>query len=164
MDEKNNIDGCSWRDEESSSVDDEMFPDDERLSEIIDRPVREAGDDAKKPVVPRGGRRKRVPFSTEGAQLSASHAFATAIGARRWDEVQRLGRLLSTRNRTIQLANRSRCTIPEGFREFLGVQPNQDVMIIGAVICVEIWNLEAWQNLLEQDMPEFGTLFKDLSG
>jgi len=39
----------------------------------------------------------------------------------RWDEVQRLGRLLSTRNRTIQLANRSRCTIPEGFREFLGV-------------------------------------------
>ncbi|HBL44050.1 division/cell wall cluster transcriptional repressor MraZ [Gimesia sp.] len=82
----------------------------------------------------------------------------------RWDEVQRLGRLLSTRNRTIQLANRSRCTIPEGFREFLGVQPNQDVMIIGAVICVEIWNLEAWQNLLEQDMPEFGTLFKDLSG
>ena len=78
--------------------------------------------------------------------------------------MQRLGRLLSTRNRTIQLANRSRCTIPEGFREFLGVQPNQDVMIVGAVICVEIWNLEAWQNLLEQDMPEFGTLFKDLSG
>lgn len=82
----------------------------------------------------------------------------------RWDEVQRLGRLLSTRNRTIQLANRSRCTIPEGFREFLGVQPNQEVMIVGAVICVEIWNLSAWQNLLEQDMPEFGTLFKELSG
>ena len=37
-------------------------------------------------------------------------------------------------------------------------------MIVGAVICMEIWNLEAWQNLLEQDMPEFGTLFKDLSG
>ena len=81
----------------------------------------------------------------------------------RWDEVQRLGRLLSTRSRTVKLANRSRLLIPEGFREFLEVPPEGEVMVIGAVICVEIWNPRAWLDLLRQDMPEFGPLFKNLT-
>ncbi len=81
----------------------------------------------------------------------------------RWSEVQRLGRLLSTRSRTVQLANRSRLTIPEGFREFLGVAGGQDVMVVGAVICVEVWNPDAWLAQLKDDMPEFGPLFKELS-
>lgn len=81
----------------------------------------------------------------------------------RWSEVQRLGRLLSTRSRTVQLANRSRLTVPEGFREFLGVSGGQDVMVVGAVICVEVWNPHAWLDQLKDDMPEFGPLFKELS-
>lgn len=81
----------------------------------------------------------------------------------RWSEVQRLGRLLSTRSKTVTLANRSRLLIPEGFREFLDVPVNQDVMIVGAAICVEIWNPTAWLETLRQDMPEFGPLFTDLS-
>jgi MraZ protein len=81
----------------------------------------------------------------------------------RWGDVQRLGRLLSTRNQTVKLANRSRLLIPEGFREFLDVPPNQEVMVVGAVICIEIWNPSAWQEVLRQDMPEFGPLFKQLS-
>src|SRR3984957_17552015 len=58
----------------------------------------------------------------------------------RWTEVQRFGRLLSTRHTRVRLANRSRLLLPEPFREFLGVAANQDVMLGGAVICVEIWN------------------------
>ena len=81
----------------------------------------------------------------------------------RWSEVQRLGRLLSTRSRTVKLANRSRLLIPEGYREFLDVAPNQDVMVVGAVICVEIWNPQAWLETLRHDMPEFGPLFRDLT-
>ncbi len=81
----------------------------------------------------------------------------------RWSEVQRLGRLLSTRHRTVKLANRSRLLIPEGFREFLDVKPNQEVMLVGAVICIEIWNPEAWLETLRQDMPEFQHLLTDLS-
>jgi MraZ protein len=81
----------------------------------------------------------------------------------RWGDVQRWGRLLSTRSRTVKLANRSRLLIPEGYREFLGVGPNQEVMLVGAVICIEIWNREAWLEVLRQDMPEFGTLFKMLA-
>lgn len=81
----------------------------------------------------------------------------------RWSQVQRLGRLLSTRYRTVCLANRSRLLIPEGFREFLDVPANQDVMIVGAAICVEIWRPDAWLEQLRTDMPEFGPLFTDLS-
>lgn len=81
----------------------------------------------------------------------------------RWNEVQRLGRLVSTRSTSVKLANRSRLLIPEGFREFLNVDKNQDVMVIGAVICIEIWNPQAWLEQLRQDMPEFGSLFKGLT-
>lgn len=81
----------------------------------------------------------------------------------RWSEVQRWGRLLSTRSRTVKLANRSRLVIPEGFREFLDVPPESEVMLVGAIVCLEIWNPKAWQEWLKQDMPEFGPLFTDLS-
>jgi len=81
----------------------------------------------------------------------------------RWDEVQRLGRLLSTRYQTVQLANRSRLLIPEAFRDFLDVAVNQEVVVVGAVICVEVWNPRAWLETLREDMPAFGPLFKELS-
>jgi MraZ protein len=82
----------------------------------------------------------------------------------RWGDVQRLGRLLSTRFESVQLANRSRLLIPESFREFLGVPPNQEVVIVGAVICVELWNPAAWLETLKAEMPDFGPLFQELSG
>ena len=81
----------------------------------------------------------------------------------RWTEVQRLGRLLSTRTAETKLANRSRILIPEGFRDFLGVEKSGDVMVVGAVICIEIWRPDAWLNQLRDDMPDFGELFNDLS-
>lgn len=88
---------------------------------------------------------------------------ATGRMERKWEDVQRLGRLLSTRYRTVKLANRSRLLIPEGFREFLDVGASQEVMLIGAVICVEIWNPQSWMETLRQEMPEFGPLFKQLA-
>ena len=81
----------------------------------------------------------------------------------RYGEVQRLGRLLSTRHQTVRLANRSRLLVPDEFRSFLGIGPNQDVMLVGAVICVEIWNVDAWIETLREDMPEFGPLFLQLT-
>lgn len=99
----------------------------------------------------------------QGVSLIAQKIEAGRL-EQRWSDVQRLGRLLSTRSRTVTLANRSRLLIPEGFREFLDVGPNQEVMLVGAVICVEIWNPQAWLETLRQDMPEFGPLLTDLSG
>ncbi len=81
----------------------------------------------------------------------------------RWDEVQRLARMLSTRSRGVKLANRSRLLIPEGFREFLDVPAGGDVMVVGAGVCVEIWRPSAWLDTLREDMPGFGDLFRDLT-
>ncbi|MCA9008412.1 MAG: division/cell wall cluster transcriptional repressor MraZ [Planctomycetaceae bacterium] len=81
----------------------------------------------------------------------------------RWGDVQRLGRLLSTRHQTVRLANRSRLLIPDSFRTFLGVDAGKEVVIVGAVICVEIWNPEAWNSVLREEMPDFGELFKQLT-
>ncbi len=78
-------------------------------------------------------------------------------------QVQLFGRLLSTRHRPVQLAGRGRLVVPEGFREFLGVAPEGDVQIIGAAVCVEIWNPTAWLKYLEARMPRFRRLFDRLS-
>ena len=79
-------------------------------------------------------------------------------------EVQRLGRLLSTRHREVQLAGRGRLVIPEGFREFLGVEPGGDVLLVGAAVCVEIWRPSAWIAYLNERIPEFESLLSELSG
>jgi MraZ protein len=78
-------------------------------------------------------------------------------------ELQRFGRLLSTRFREIQLAGRSRLVLPEGFREFLAIEAGQEVMIVGAAVCIEIWHPQKWISYVEGDMPQFGTLLESLS-
>lgn len=78
--------------------------------------------------------------------------------------VQMLARLLSTRDRQVNLAGRGRLSIPEGFREFLGVEPGGEVMIVGAGVSVEIWNPPAWLQYAEESMPKFRKLLDYLSG
>jgi MraZ protein len=82
--------------------------------------------------------------------------------ADKMSDVQRFGRLLSTRYRHIQLAERARFLLPEGFREFLAVEPKKDVMIVGAAFCIEIWNPQKWIAYIEGDMPQFGNLLENL--
>ncbi|MEY3458808.1 MAG: hypothetical protein RL215_1965 [Planctomycetota bacterium] len=81
----------------------------------------------------------------------------------RFSDVQRLGRLLSTRHQPVTLSNRSRLLIPEGFRSFLGIDAGREAVVVGAVICVEIWQPAAWNDVLRAEMPEFGELFKQLT-
>lgn len=78
-------------------------------------------------------------------------------------EVQSLGRLLSTRHKDVQMTGRGRVLIPEGFREFLNVEAGGEVMVIGAAVCVEIWNPAAWRAHLEAQLPSFQTLFDQLA-
>jgi MraZ protein len=79
-------------------------------------------------------------------------------------QVQLFGRLLSTRHRMVRLAGRGRVLIPEGFREFLGVEPGGEVVVVGAAICVEIWSPPSWLKCLETRMPKFRRLLDQLSG
>ncbi len=81
----------------------------------------------------------------------------------RWDEVQSLGRLLSTRQRPVQIAGRGRLVIPEGFREFLNVPPGEEVLLVGAGVCVELWQPRAWHDHIAVAMPDFRSLFDRLT-
>ncbi len=78
-------------------------------------------------------------------------------------ELQMFGRLLSTRHREIKLAGRSRLVLPEGFREFLAVEPGKEVMIVGAAVCIEIWHPAKWITYIEGEIPEFRNLLDTLS-
>lgn len=78
-------------------------------------------------------------------------------------EVQLLGRLLSTRHMQVQLAGRGRLLIPEGFREFLGVDRGGEVLVVGAAVCIEIWNPSQWLEYLQRRMPKFRRLLEKLA-
>lgn len=77
--------------------------------------------------------------------------------------VQRFGRLLSSRYRPVSITQRGRLLIPEGFREFLGVEAGGNVMVVGAAVCIEIWHPDRWRHYLERQMPKFSALFQHLS-
>ena len=81
----------------------------------------------------------------------------------RVEDVQLLGRLLSTRHRDVVMAGRGRLVVPEGFREFLGVEAGGEVLIVGAALCVEVWHPEKWMEYLRERMPGFGQLLEELS-
>jgi MraZ protein len=98
-----------------------------------------------------------------GVQLVQSKIQAGKLEGR-LEDVQLLGRLLSTRHRNVQLAGRGRLLIPEGFREFLAVEPGGEVMLVGAAVCIEIWNPRDWVSYLNEQMPRFGKLLEELAG
>ena len=56
--------------------------------------------------------------------------------AERPEQLQQLSRLLSTRHVDVQVAERGRLLIPDGFRSFLRAQAGGEVMLIGAGVCV----------------------------
>ena len=70
-------------------------------------------------------------------------------------QLQDLGRLLSTRHKSVTLAQRGRLVVPEGFREFLAVEPGADLLVVGAAVCVELWQPAAWNAFVSHEMPDF---------
>jgi MraZ protein len=83
--------------------------------------------------------------------------------AQRVGDVQELGRLLSTRHETVSLAARGRLVVPEGFREFLAVEPSADLVVVGAAVCVEIWQPAAWAAFVTGEMPGFRRRMDELT-
>ncbi len=81
----------------------------------------------------------------------------------RAEQLQHLGRLLSTRHTPIRIAGRGRLVIPEGFREFLAVNGGDPVIVVGAAVCVELWDPTAWREHVGEHMPTVGRLLEDLS-
>ncbi len=80
----------------------------------------------------------------------------------RTEQVQALARLLSSRFREVKLAGRGRLLVPEGFREFLGVKPNGECIVVGAGINIELWQPAAWRNYLKESLGKFNALVNEL--
>jgi MraZ protein len=78
-------------------------------------------------------------------------------------QVQDLGRLLSTRHKIVTVAERGRLVIPEGFRDFLAVEPGAELMVVGAAVCVEIWQPAAWNTYVAGEMPAFRQRIDELT-
>ena len=78
-------------------------------------------------------------------------------------ELQMFGRLLSTRQMPVELEERGRFRLPEGFREFIGVEPKNAVMVVGAAVCIEIWHPQKWIDYVNEGITEFQQLLENLS-
>ena len=78
-------------------------------------------------------------------------------------DVQDLGRLLSTRHTVVSLAARGRLVVPEGFRDFLAVEPGNDLLVVGAAVCVELWQPAAWNAFVTSEMPGFRRRIDELT-
>ena len=83
--------------------------------------------------------------------------------AQRVGQLQDLGRLLSTRQTTVTLAGRARLVVPEGFRDFLGVEPGGELVVVGAAVCVELWQPAAWTAFVTSEMPGFRQRIDELT-
>ncbi len=103
--------------------------------------------------------RERVQAGLELVrQKIQAHRLEGSLG-----KVQQFGRLLSTRFRDVRLGDRGRLVVPEGFRDFLGVQPGGELIVLGAALCIELWHPERWRKYLQRFMPRFNPLFERLS-
>ena len=98
----------------------------------------------------------------DGVELVAGKIRSGRL-AGRMNQVQRLGRLLSTRHRRVQIAGRGRLVVPESFRDFLEVEPGEELLVVGAAICVELWHPRRWSEHIGDTMPEFRQLFDQLA-
>jgi MraZ protein len=78
-------------------------------------------------------------------------------------QLQDLGRLLSTRQTVVSLAGRARLVVPEGFRDFLGVEAGGEVIVVGAAVCVELWQPAAWSAFVTAEMPGFRQRMDELT-
>lgn len=83
--------------------------------------------------------------------------------AQRVGQLQDLGRLLSTRQTLVTLAGRARLVVPEGFRDFLGVEAGGELVVVGAAVCVELWQPAAWSAFVTSEMPGFRQRMDELT-
>ena len=81
----------------------------------------------------------------------------------RTPQLQDVGRLLSTRQWRVTLAGRGRLVVPEGFREFLAVEPGAYLVVVGAAVCVELWQPAAWSAFVTAEMPDFRRRIDELT-
>ena len=107
-----------------------------------------------------------APDSTDtniDAAVAAAMAKYNARGNQNLlEELMTLGRLRSTRETTAKLDGRARLTIPQAFREFLGVEPDGNAMVVAATVCIEIWRPDAWVEFVNERIADYRRISESL--
>jgi len=49
-----------------------------------------------------------------------------------------------------KISPQGRITVPVGYRDMLGVNPGEDVVVVGVEIGVEVWNAKRWEDELKR--------------
>ena len=49
-------------------------------------------------------------------------------------------------SQSVSISNQGRITIPIAYRDYAGLIPNSEILLIGCEIGVEIWNTDRWDN------------------
>ncbi len=106
--------------------------------------------------------REWTQWLSEGVALVTSKIRSGRV-AGRMDQVQMFGRLLSTRHKSVPIAGRGRIAVPDSFRTFLEVEAGGELLVVGAAVCVEIWNPTRWSTHIGEHMSEFRELFDKLA-
>ena len=101
----------------------------------------------------------RIDAAVDGVRSKMQAGLLT----QRVGQLQDLGRLLSTRQTLVTLAGRARLVVPEGFRDFLGVEAGGEVVVVGAAVCVELWQPAAWSAFVTSEMPGFRQRMDELT-
>lgn len=71
-------------------------------------------------------------------------AWAEAM-ERRGSEGRNLARVLSAYSTETEFDAQWRLTIPPNLREYAGLEPDQPVMVVGALSRVELWRVDLWR-------------------
>lgn len=138
------------------------------LPEVLHPVVKEWGNECKVAKERPGALSLWAPNSSDTAIEAAIAAALAKYEARKnqnlLDDLMTLGRLRSTRETTVKLDGRARMTIPQAFREFLGVEPDGQAMVVAATVCIEIWRPEAWVEYVESRIADYRSITESLLG
>jgi MraZ protein len=79
------------------------------------------------------------------AQFNRYLARAEAMEAR-GSEGRNMARILSALSTDVEFDAQWRLTIPAHLREYAGLEPDQPVMVVGALSRVELWQVALWRD------------------
>ena len=97
----------------------------------------------------------REPDGVDGLIEAAMKKMEVRSSQNLLEDLMVLGRLRSTRETTAKIDGRARFTIPQTFREFLGVEPEGNAIVVAATVCIEMWRPQAWIEFVEQKIGEY---------
>lgn len=75
-----------------------------------------------------------------------------------------LTRILGANSMEVIIGAQGRVAVPDVFRSYLGVEPGENVVVVGAGVRIELWAESAWRQKQASDMANYAGIIERLSG